>query len=237
MKLYRYIAIFTALVLGVSCSKTLNEVKPETGTLTAKQNQETNAAVPTRASASFNGLFNALGMPYYCGYNKPDDWGVLMMLFCNDLESADAFIPDSGYNWFSVCGEYSSRSSNYRNPTIRYKVPYNLISNVNDFLAGFGEEVTEEQGYMIAQAKALRAYAYMLLAPSFQFNYVNHKDDPCVPICSPDVEDPAMNPRATVKEIYDIIIADGSFRKAAKSFTGRFIDMPHFAVSGEYRNV
>lgn len=36
---------------------------------------------------------------------------------------------------------------------------------------------------------------------------------------------------------YDIIIADGSFRRAAKSFTGRFIEMPHFAVSGEYRNL
>ena len=211
MKLYRYIAIFAALVVGVSCAKTLNDVVPESGSLTAKQNQETNAAVPTRASASFNGLFNALGLPYFCGYNKPDDWGVLMMLFCNDLESADAFIPDSGYNWFSVCGEYSSRSSNYRNPTIRYKVPYNLISNVNDFLAGFGEEVSEEQAFMIAQAKALRAYAYMLLAPAFQFNYVNHKDDPCVPICTKDIElvpDPANNPRATVGKIYELILED-----------------------------
>ena len=212
MKLYRYIAIIAAVAISASCSKILNEVKPESGSLLAQQNQETNAAVPTRASASFNGLFNALGLPYYCGYNKPDDWGVLMMLFCNDLESADAFIPDSGYNWFSVCGEYSSRSSNYRNPTIRYKVPYNLISNVNDFLAGFGDDVTDENSlYMIAQAKALRAYAYMLLAPAFQFNYVNHKDDPCVPICTMDTElvpDPANNPRATVGKIYELILQD-----------------------------
>ena len=209
MKLYRYIAIAAAVIaVSVSCGKTLNEVKPESGSLTATQNQETNEAVPSRAAASFNGLFNALGNPNYCGYDKPDDWGILMMLYCNDLESADAFMPNSGYNWFSVCGEYDSRSSNYRNPTIRYKVPYNLIANVNDFLAGFGENVNEDQANMIAQAKALRAYAYLLLAPSFQFNYINHKDDPCVPICSPDVADPAQNPRATVKEIYDLIIAD-----------------------------
>lgn len=32
---------------------------------------------------------------------------------------------------------------------------------------------------------------------------------------------------------YDVIIADGSFRKAAKGFRGKFIDLPHFAVSGE----
>ena len=207
MKLYRYIAIFAALAISAACTKNLSEVQPESGSLLASQNQETNKAVPSRAAASFNGLFDALGYPYFCGYEKPDDWGVLMMLFCNDLESADAFIPDSNYNWFSVCGEYSSRSANYRNPTIRYKVPYNLIANVNDFLAGFDENVSDQESlYMIAQAKALRAYAYMLLAPSFQF--ISKKDAECVPICSPDIEDPTHNPRATVKEIYDIIFKD-----------------------------
>lgn len=34
---------------------------------------------------------------------------------------------------------------------------------------------------------------------------------------------------------YDIIMADPSFRKAAKGFKGEFIDLPHFAVSGILR--
>ena len=33
---------------------------------------------------------------------------------------------------------------------------------------------------------------------------------------------------------WDIIIADGSFRKAAGDFGGRFIELPHFAVSGHF---
>ena len=33
---------------------------------------------------------------------------------------------------------------------------------------------------------------------------------------------------------WDIIISDGSFRKAAGDFGGRFIDLPHFAVSGHF---
>ena len=32
---------------------------------------------------------------------------------------------------------------------------------------------------------------------------------------------------------YDVIIADGSFRRAARGFNGKYIDLPHFAVSGE----
>ena len=209
MKLNQYISVlFVGIAVAASCTK-LSTVVPQGDSLLASQLQETNAAVPSRASASFNGLFNPLGSPNYYGYGTPDDFGVLMMLFCNDLESADATASDNNYNWFSVCGEYSSRSANYRNPVIRYRTPYSIIASVNDFLAGFAEDVEEQESlYMIAQAKALRGYAYMLLASDFQFNYTDHKDDPCVPICSPDVEDPTHNPRATVAEIYAIIMSD-----------------------------
>ena len=208
MKIYKYIPVLlVGLILG-ACTK-MDEIVPSGGTLLASQLQETNAAVPSRAAASFSGLFTPLGQPNYYNYGTPDDFGVLMMLFCNDLESADATASDNNYNWFSVCGEYSSRNANYRNPVIRYRAPYSIIAAVNDFLAGFGEDVEDEESLaMIAQAKALRAYSYYLLANDFQFNYIDHKNDLCVPICSPDVPDPTNNPRATVAEIYEIIVKD-----------------------------
>ncbi|MBP5676055.1 MAG: RagB/SusD family nutrient uptake outer membrane protein [Bacteroidales bacterium] len=211
MKLNRIIPVLFAGILLVACTD-MNTVQPAGGTLLAKQLQETNEAVPSRAAASFAGLFNPIGLPNYYGYETPDDFGVLMMLFCNDLESADATASDNNYNWFSVCGEYSSRSANYRNPVIRYRAPYSIVSSVNDFLAGFGDEVTNQESlYMIAQARALRAYAYLLMAPAFQFvqgpNGFN-ADLPAVPICSPDVEDVTHNPRAPLGDIYNIIIED-----------------------------
>ncbi len=208
MKIYRYISVLFVGLAAWACTD-MNEIVPESGTMLSSQYQETNAAVPSRASAAFTGLFNPIGNPNYFGYGTPDDWGILMMLYCNDVESADAHLPDSGYNWFSVCGEYSSRNASYRNPVIRYRTPYMIIANVNDFLAGFPETVEDQQSiYMIAQAKVLRAYAYMQLAANFQFTYAVAKDEPCVPICSPDVADPTNNPRATVAEIYDLIMND-----------------------------
>ena len=157
MKLNRYISVLFAGLALVACTD-MNKIVPEGGTMLASQLQEVNAAVPSRASAAFAGLFAPLGNPDYFGYDTPDDWGVLMMNFCNDVESGDALLPDSGYNWFSVCGEYSSRNAAYRNPTIRYRTPYMIIANVNDFLAGFGEDVEDEQSiYMMGQAKVLRA--------------------------------------------------------------------------------
>ena len=208
MKIYRYISVLFAGLAAWACTD-MNEIVPESGTMLSSQYQETNVAVPSRASAAFTGLFNPLGNPNYFGYGTPDDWGVLMMLYCNDVESADACLPDSGYNWFSVCGEYSSRNAAYRNPVIRYRTPYMIIANVNDFLAGFPDNVEDQASiYMIAQAKVLRAYAYMQLAANFQFTYEVAKDEPCVPICSPEIADPTNNPRATVAEIYDLILAD-----------------------------
>lgn len=208
-----YAFIATGLAL-VSCTK-MDEIIPESGTMLSTQVQETNLIAPSRASASFNGMFTNIGKPTKM-YNTPDDWEFLMILFCNDLEGADALIADSGYNWFSVCGEYSSRNNSYRNPAIRYRAPYNMIGDVNTFVSGYPEDVTDENAInMIAQARVLRAYSYMMLAPQYQFAPLTDvkgegkgADLPCVPLVTPATEDFTNNPRATVKEVYDFVLAD-----------------------------
>ncbi len=214
MKLNKlYFAIVAVAVALASCSK-IDRIVPEGGTLLASQVQETNAIIPSRASASFNGMFTAIGQPCKM-YDTPDDWEFLMILFCNDLEGADALIADSGYNWFSVCGEYSSRNNTYRNPAIRYRAPYNMIGDVNTFLAGFAEDVDDPALLnMIAQARVLRAYSYMMLAPQYQFAPLTQTSEgkgadlPCVPLVTPNTEDFTNNPRATVKEVYDFVLED-----------------------------
>ena len=205
MKLYRIIPVLASLLTVAACTD-FDKIKPESGTLLASQVQSINALLPERASAPFNGMITNLGKPEKM-YETPDDWEFLMMLFCNDLEGADALIADNNYNWFSVCGEYTSRNPDYRNPYIRYRAPYNMISDVNSFLAGFGDDVTDESSlYMIAQAHALRAYAYLMLAPAYQF--VTKKDAPCIPLLLPTIEDFTHNPRATVAEVYQAIFDD-----------------------------
>ena len=210
MKLNRLLLLATiGAVAASSCTK-LGDVLPQSGTMLASQVQETNTIVPSRASAAFSGMFTNIGKPDKM-YATPDDWEFLMINFCNDLEGADAHIADNNYNWFSPCGELSSRSPNYRNPLIRYRAPYNMISDINTFIAGFPKDEstwTPETLNMIAQSRALRAYSYMLLVPSFQFGYSVAADKPCVPICSPTIEDFTHNPRATVKQVLDTVLTD-----------------------------
>ena len=207
MKAYKMFFIAAAAAALASCNK-IESIAPESGTMLASQVQKTNEILPARAAASFAGMFTSIGEPDKL-YSTPDDWQFIMINFCNDLEGADALIPDSGYNWFSVCGEYSSRNANYRNPYIRYRAPYNMIASVNTFCAGFAEDVSDPSSLnMIAQAKVLRAYSYLSLAPDYQFNYQIAKDEPCVPLCSDEVEDFTQNPRATVGRIYEEILKD-----------------------------
>lgn len=213
MKLNKLFFAFVAGLAFIACTK-MDEIVPQSGTMLATQVQQTNLIAPSRASASFNGMFTNIGKPTKI-YNTPDDWEFLMILFCNDLEGADALIADSGYNWFSVCGEYSSRNNTYRNPAIRYRAPYNMIGDVNTFIAGYPEDVEDEDAInMIAQAKVLRAYSYMMLAPQYQFAPLTQTSEgkgadlPCVPLVTPATEDFTNNPRATVKEVYDFVLED-----------------------------
>ena len=208
MKLYKVLSVALAGLALIACSD-IDTQFPESGTMLATQVQETNVIAPSRAEASFAGMFSSIGQPRKM-YNTPDDWQFLMINFCNDLEGADALIADSGYNWFSVCGELSSRNADYRNPYIRYRAPYNMIANVNTFILSYPEDVDDPKALnMIAQAKALRAYSYMALAPSYQFAYQYAADKPCVPLVTESFpEDFTNNPRASVKEIYEQVIAD-----------------------------
>lgn len=211
MKLYKIsLMMLGAAMLTVSCNDIDNQ-KPEGGSLTAEQVKETNTAIPARVDATFSSMFTMLAKPLTglgSNNNRPDDWGFAMAAFSLDLEGADMFIENSGYNWFSTCGEYTSRDANYANPYIRYVVPYREIGIANEVIASFPEGTDDPNAInKIAQARAIRAFSYMALAPYFQFSYEKAKDQPCIPILSEGV-DYANNPRATVAEVWDYIMED-----------------------------
>ena len=209
MKYAKYALIALSALTFAACND-VNEQEPQGGTLTADQLQQTNEAIESRIEATFAGMFTMMGEPLNSlSSDRPDDFGFVMMALSNDLEAADAWIGDNGYNWFSTCGKWSSRNPNYANPYIRYIAPYKQIKIANDVIGSYEEGTTDPTAMnRIAQAKACRAYDYMNLAPYFQFNYVDHKDDPCVPLVTEKTLDAATNPRATVEEVYKQIIED-----------------------------
>ena len=202
----------SAAMLTLSACNDLNEQEYEGNKyLSADQRIATNEVIPERVKATFDGMFNYIGKGGTSGLSsgtRADDFGLVMALLASDLEGADAACGDNNYNWFSVCSEMTSRNSNYANPYIRYVTPYKQMGVANQVISSYPSDTEDKTAinYM-AQARAIRAYDYMMLAPFFQFGYTQAADQPCVPLLSDSV-DATNNPRATVKAVYAAIMND-----------------------------
>ena len=207
MKLNKYYLLGFAALSMVACSDLDNQF-PEGEVMSEEQSQEANVAIPSRSSATYASMFTLMGQPLSVFHSsRPDDYGFVMMAMSNDLEGADAWLPNSGYNWFSVCGEYTSRNADYANPYVRYMTPYNEIRICNEVIAGTDlENANQLAKYQEAQAHAVRAFSYLQAMPSFQF--LSNKEGLCVPIVPEYTIDYANNPRATVAEVFKQILDD-----------------------------
>ena len=81
-----------------------------------------------------------------------------------------------------------------------------IVENIKTYEDGIDDI---EVRYKIAQARAMRAFSYLQLAPYFQFGYAAGGSDlPCVPIVTETTTDFTANPRASVADVYALIIAD-----------------------------
>lgn len=205
MKLNKISIMMLAAVACLASCSDVDEQNPSSGIYTAAQVQETNEAVATRAEATFLGMFSMMGKPlatYGTDGSRADDFGYISAAFSQDIEGADLIVQDNNYNWFSSPAEFTSRTPSYANPYMRYKLPYNQIGVCNDLI----KNIPEGQNKW-AQAKAMRAFAYMNLAPYFAFGYSVDKTAADIPLLTDGV-DYTNNPRATLEEVYDYIMTD-----------------------------
>jgi len=213
MKLYKISFIALAGLMTLASCSDIDEMEPASGSITEDQVKTSKDMIPARAEASFSSMFNMMGQPngvFNRSSSRADDFGFITQAISCDCEGPDYIYDDSGYNWFSVCGEYSSRNANYANPYIRYATPYNQIKMANDLIRE-NKEATDSVGKnMCAQAHAIRAFDYLALVQYFQFNYQIAKDKPAVPIVTEETPDDQLsnNPRATVEAVFKLIMED-----------------------------
>lgn len=202
--------VLCGALLATSCND-LNEQEPAGNKLSTNQMLATNEMIPERAAATFSGMFNYLGTPGIYGTARADDFGAISAALSCDAEGADLILGDNGYNWFSAACTLQSRDVHYANPLMRYTIPYRQIGVANQIINSIDESTaTGTPLNQLAQAHAIRAFDYMQLAPYFQFSYATSADKPCFPILT-GTEDYFNNPRATVKQVYELILKDLDF--------------------------
>mgnify|MGYP000562126657 CR=1 FL=1 len=100
-----------------------------------------------------------------------------------------------------------------RGTNLVWSYMYSQIYAANTLLKTTGNESDDAtMKFYIAQAKAIRAFDYWVLAQLYQFNYVGHESQPCVPIITDlnvdEISAVGGAKRASVQDVYTQIMTD-----------------------------
>ena len=200
--------MFGVLCLS-SCNSDLLETEP-----TDSMSGSTFMSDATKALVPLNGIYRSM---YSAGWsttgNTHQCFGISAYNLMAEVMGDDFIMGAQGSGWFwfdaayNVKGRYTSSSWRSYDLWMAY---YTWIANANYIIAAEEtmEGSSEDVGYVIGQAYAIRAYSYFMLAQTFARNY-NFSSDPCVPLYNePTMTTTTGQPRSTVAQVYAQIDSD-----------------------------
>lgn len=200
--------ILIALLALVGCSEDDITVEPRGDKLTPEMVQEGAQVSKDRSEAGLGGMYAQL-TANRAVYNSQTDYGYPTLASMLEHAGDGVVSRMHGYNHYWRGLRLKERSKSESRPTYFWNHSYKYIKLANDIIGSLDPK-DESVRSSIGQAYAFRAFSYMFLAQVFQFTYKGNEDKPCVPIVTNET-DPATlsnNPRATVQEVYDLILAD-----------------------------
>ncbi|MDR0692306.1 MAG: RagB/SusD family nutrient uptake outer membrane protein [Prevotellaceae bacterium] len=215
--LLSFVLLLAAGLLPVACSEDL-ETNP-----TDRVSGSTIFADEIAAQTAIEGCYTLLYQGVYVTGNLNQAEGHQSTIFAQEL-MGDDIVTTVTTNWYGF--DYSllytrqiqiddwSRSHNIWN------MYYTLISNVNYIIAEDGNIGSNGNAAkdIVAQAYALRAFAYFELIQAFQKTYLGHENDPGVPVYTePTRSGDEGKSRGTVEEVYAQINSD--IARALELFT------------------
>lgn len=214
--LYKFISAGVLAATAVSCADLDTQYFGTYVTDEQKQSVvEQNPSMATAAVMSIASAFNSCQTvaDFNDGYHW--DFGYASMMMGLDSQTADllAKIPytSSHIYWFG----YVNPSPQGIPTTVAWTYMYDQIKVDNALLTSITKEIAASgdarQKFFRAQGLAVRAFNYWVLAQLYQFNYVGHENDKCVPLITEDNQDAIASdgaPRATVQQVYDQILED-----------------------------
>jgi hypothetical protein len=180
---------------------------PDSGTVLGEQKDSSMLESDVN---SFNSVFIYCGVDVTAQHNDFGYPGICMMY---DAVSADVPCPETGYNWFRRVTEFSDKV--YTDPTQRmaWSTYFKYIASANNIIATLKDAEADETGNMyLGYGYVARAFAYLNLVQMYAFNYstIDPATTKAVPIVTEETsaEQITNNPRATVEEVYALILSD-----------------------------
>ncbi|WP_347841031.1 RagB/SusD family nutrient uptake outer membrane protein [uncultured Draconibacterium sp.] len=212
MKKIKYLFAIVAVAFFAGCEDHL-DVQPDGSILTEDQVKDVLAKDPAKLQSEVNGLYSIMkAWPATTGSsNFQEDFGMPGIAAKLDHNGQDLVGDVTGYNWFSGEQDLTNRNFTYRAPRVVWNQFYMQMRTANSIISKMDRETEDPvaKNYL-GQALAIRAYDYFNLVQLFQFTYVGNQDKPAVPIVTDETteEELTNNPRATVGEVYELIMDD-----------------------------
>lgn len=210
-----------SLLAVASCKKSfLDDPSPADGSLTE------NIIFSTKAGAenALTGIYWIFREENYNGYGGENLNGVEILtnrglqttMFHFEVKGNDLLDIYAGTYWWGneatwIDGYYTRAAEGSRTYQI-WDMFYKAINNANAIIKNVpevGDASDEEKNALIAEAKAIRAYSYFWLARVYQFPYARNPEAAAIPIYTePASKESTGNPRASLRETYELIVAD-----------------------------
>ncbi|PRZ00317.1 SusD-like starch-binding protein associating with outer membrane [Marinilabilia salmonicolor] len=214
-KKYIIALMVPVISLFVGCEDKL-DTQPEGSIITSDQKEEVVSKDPDKAVAGVNAIFAQFSqyMPNEdaIGAERHNDFGYPSVMLFTDANGYDVVSEDNGYNWTGNSLDYSDRDYTSYESQIIWNDMYSMIYAANNVIANIPADVEDPTSqFYLAQGLATRAFNYWVLAQLYQFKYVGHQQEPCVPIITDEnAEVAAQNgtPRSSVEEVYSLISSD-----------------------------
>ncbi len=143
---------------------------------------------------------------------RHNDFGFPSIMLASDSRGIDMVGVNTDFNWFQESTAMSDCNASSDATEICWANCYRQIFAANTALKAI-DPLTDDPTlkFYMAQAKAMRAYDYLLLAQTYQFTYAGNEDKPCVMLVTEENEEKyALNGsgRATVGAVYGQIMSD-----------------------------
>ena len=207
----KYFFLAVAACLSLTACESMMDLQPEGATKTDALKQDAYNKIPANAAAEINAIYAQMIALYAGGTTGHNDFGVASCMMLLESEGQDWIGPNTGYNWFAY-SDFYARNYNATVNLLMWNTYYKTIAACNMVCASTDPETTNPDLMAnLGQARAVRAYCYSILAQLYQFTYnAENASKPCVPIVheSLTAEQQAANPRASLQEVYDFIMAD-----------------------------
>src|SRR5690625_2434018 len=216
MKIRYYIFLFVAILFAATGCEDLDTL-PLGDIVTSEQKEEVAENDPEKAEAGVNAIFaqfssrfpnkDALG-----DVERHNDIGYPSIMLFTAHNGYDVVSDNNGYKWNGNNLSFSDRSYSSYESQMVWNDMYAIINMANNVIDPIPADVEDPTGqFYLAQGLAGRAFSYWVLVQLYQFNYVGNESKPAVPIITNENSNEAAlegAPRATVQEVYDLILSD-----------------------------